>query len=406
MKKQSTALIEQPLFESIQLIEAAEADSYKLLTIRGTASKGGHVNKNGRLYPTSVLAKVVETAQADIKKGKLLGELDHPPDKGTLSRAAVKFTALWMEGDDMLFEADVLPTDDGRQLETLLRAGVGIGMSTRGYGTLRPIDYPDGTVYEVQPDFEMKGIDCVLEQSNEYGKVSSFEHVEGGSEDMDLDTLKKEHPELVEQIASEAAESAIKEAEEDLHKEFELKVSKAVEEQKDAFVAEGREAALESAEVKGLRSVLEGIIAALKPMLPEAKSVEELDADLRQENEGLKQQVESLTKDLGTLRESVAKAEQEKEQEAVKEAVTAKVNELTEGHRFATQLRERLAGVESVESVQEAFDREVKFIESLVEGQTPPKGKGKVTEEDEGQDGQNMMELTEVQKRQKALAGN
>ena len=75
-------MFEEPLFEDIRILteeevgSAAEGESpYKLLTISGIASKGGVVNKNKRLYPTSVLAKATEKAQADIKKGKLLGRL-------------------------------------------------------------------------------------------------------------------------------------------------------------------------------------------------------------------------------------------------------------------------------------------------------------------------------------------
>jgi len=399
----STALIEQPLFEALQLVEASEEDLYKLLTIRGTASKGGHVNQNGRLYPTSVLAKVVEKAQSDIAKGKLLGELDHPPDKGTLSRAAVKFTALWMEGDDMLFEGHVLPTPDGERLAMLLRAGVGVGISTRGYGSLRPVDYPDGTVYEVQPDYEMKGIDCVLEQSNEFGTVASFEHIEGGSEDMDLDTLKKDHPELVEALRKEI-EDTLKESTEDQQKEFELKVSQAIEEKKEEFMAEAKSLVMESDEVKGPKAIIEAIIEALKPMLPEAKSVEELDADLRKENEGLVAQVESLQTQNQALTEAAAKAEAEVERQAIAEAVAAKVDELVEGHRFADKLRTRLVDCTSVEAVEEAFKREAEFIASLVEDTKPPAGEGTVLDEDE--DGQNKGKaLTEAEQRQRALAG-
>ena len=128
-----TSLCSAPHFHAIEILEESEQDKnpHRLLQIRGVASRGGVVNKNNRLYPVETLAKAVHEAQKAIAEGKLLGELDHPetPRSGRLKHAAIKFTKLWMDGDLMWFEADVLPTKSGRDLYGLLISGVGIGMS-------------------------------------------------------------------------------------------------------------------------------------------------------------------------------------------------------------------------------------------------------------------------------------
>lgn len=395
----STELIEQPLYETIELVHEDDAleDPYKLLTIRGVASKAGFVNANRRMYPLSVLTKAVEAAQKDVEQGTLLGELDHPPDKGSLSRATVKYTGLWMEGDELHFEGEVLPTEDGRQLELLLRSGVGVGMSTRGYGMLRPVTVGDDTVDEVQ-DYELKGIDCVLDGSNEFSKVASFESLEGGT-GMDLKTLETEHSELLKQIQEEAAADAVAAAKDDLHKEFELKVEEALEEKKSGFIAEAKAEVMESDEVVQLKSIVEGVIEVVKPMLPEAKSIEELDADLRQKNEDLEAQLESVQSEVSVLKEEKDRLAKSIEEEKTKKEVAEKIEEMVEGHRYAKQLTERLAGCESPEKVEEAFAAEVAYIEALVETSNVPAGDGETLEED------NTGEVDEKVVRQRRLAG-
>jgi len=140
---------ETPIFEEIEIqnITEADDDGSKLLKIKGTASRGEIFNRNKRMYPTKVLKKVAEQIQPSIKKGKFTGQLDHPSffgGGGDLERTAIKFTNMWMEGSDLKFEGNVIPTTPGKELEALLRAKVGVGMSTRGYGTLKPYKHKNG----------------------------------------------------------------------------------------------------------------------------------------------------------------------------------------------------------------------------------------------------------------------
>jgi len=404
-KIRDNELIEQPLFENIEILKEdtgsgkGVVNPYKLVTIKGTASKGGVVNGNKRLYPTSVLNKAAESAQDLIRRGKLLGEVDHPDYSGSLSRTAVKFTKLWMEGDNMLFEGDVLATDDGKHLEMLLRAGVGIGISTRGFGSVRPIDEPDGTIWEVQPDYELKGIDCVLEQSNEYGKVANFESKEGGkSMFKNLEELKAQSPELFQQLMDEATVIAVGQVKKDLEKDFAQKVADAVEAKKEEYMTEATKQVMESEEVALLKSTIAAIVEAMKPYIPEAKTTEELDAEVRQANESLKADLAKANDAIKVLEE--AKAQQEKaiqEAETAKQ-VSAKLEEMVEGHRFRDVLKDRLAGCKTVEELEEQFKTESVFIEALTKDVKVPAGSGKVTQEDESA-------LDEDLQRQRRLAG-
>ncbi len=406
-KDKSRELLEEPLFEDIRILTEEETGSaakgespYKLLTISGVASKGGVVNKNNRLYPTSVLVKATEKAQDAIRKGKLLGEVDHPEDYGSLGRTAIKFTKLYMQGDDMLFEGEVLATKAGEHLALLLRSGVGVGISTRGYGSVRPIDGPDGTIYEVQPDYELKGIDCVLEASNEFGKVANFESKEGGGKRVKLtmEMLQNDYPELYAKVVESVKEQTKKEMQESLEKDFELKVSQAIEEKKEELMAKAKKEVMESEEIVQLKAIVEAVVNAVKPMMPEAKTKEELDAELVKANESLQAQIDTLNGIVETLKEEKAQAEKALEEQETAKKVAEKIDELVKGHRFEKALRQKLEACKTVDEVQKCFESEEAFIASLVENTIVPTGSGKVKNEDEEM-------LSEEIKRQRRLAG-
>ena len=407
-KGRGRELFEEPLFEDIQILTEEEVGSatkdespYKLLTIRGTASRGGVINKNRRLYPTSVLVKATEKAQAAIKQGRLLGEVDHPEDYGSLGRTAIKFTKLYMQGDDMLFEGEVLATKAGEHLALLLRSGVGVGISTRGYGSVRPVDGPDGTFYEVQPDYELKGIDCVLEASNAYGKVANFESKEGGKRmELTMERLQNDYPELYAKVVESVKEQVKQEMQESLEKDFELKVSQAIEEKKEELLAEAKKEVMESEEVVQLKAIVESVVNAVKPMIPEAKTKEELDAELVQANESLKAQIDTLNAVVETLKEEKAQAEKLLEEQENAKKVAEKIDALVKGHRFEKALRQKLAACKTEDEVQKCFESEEAFIASLVESTIVPTGAGKVKDENANEE-----MFSEEIKRQRRLAG-
>ncbi len=391
---------EVPIFEDIEIqeINEAEDDGLKLLKIKGTASRGEMFNRNQRMYPTKVLKKVAENVRPAIKKGKLTGQLDHPSffsGGGELERTAIKFTNMWMEGNDLKFEGNVIPTTPGKELEALLRAKVGIGMSTRGYGTMLPHKDKKGKEHKekmvVQDDYELYGVDAVLNESNQYGKIAQFEHKEGGKNmELDLKTLKEEHSELVDELKQELTT--------DIEKNFEQKVSDAVttkfEEQKETLKQE----VLESDEVKGKNELISNIVEAVKPFMPGQQEYEE--SEKQKEIDALKAQISEAEEKVNAAVKEAAGLKAEKELEDQKKKVAEHVAKKVEGHRFAEQLKSRLAECASVEDVDAKFDQELAYIESLVKPVEEPKGTGKVEDNDDAK-----TKLDEEKERQKALAG-
>jgi len=392
-----TSLCSAPHFHDIEILEESEQDKnpHRLLQIRGIASRGGIVNKNNRLYPVETLAKAVHEAQKDIAEGKLLGELDHPetPRSGRLKHAAIKFTKLWMDGDLMWFEADVLPTESGRDLYGLLISGVGIGMSTRGQGTRIISDVGGRQVAIIQDDFRLNGIDAVLNESNVDGKVHDFKE---GEESMTVEQLMKEYPELVEEIKEsvrmEVLESTQKQVREELESEYETKLAVALEEKEEAITAK----VMESEEIARNTAVVNEVLKAVKPLLS-TEVLEESEDDkvqvLRSVVEEREEQIELLESKLEALQNQVTES-------ANRAKAHAKIDELVKGHRFEKQLRERLLECVSEEEVEKAFGKEEKFITALLEGTKVPTGKGEYLEE-----GEEAPELDELKAKQRRLAG-
>jgi len=412
----TTATVEQgrflrgeAVFEDIEIIELTEeaqkSNSNRLMKIRGVASRGGVVNKNGRLYPTSVLNKAVEKARGKISRGKFVGELDHPMyGSGSLSGIAMKFTKLWMEGDYMKFEADVLPTEKGRQLETLLRSGIKPGMSTRGYGTLKDQEINGRTVFVVQDDYELTGIDAVLEESNQYARITSYESKGGLPMELTVEKLRKDYPDLVKQIEDDIREKLIDklsdEIKDDLEKEFEEKVREAIEAKKEEFIAQGRKEAMESEEVKKLKSVVEAVVQAVKPVLP-AQTKEEVEASLKSENESLKAEAVKKDEKIKALESEIAGLKEKLEERETRDKVLAKIEEKVKGHRFEKLLRERLSECKTEDEVEKKFETEVQFIEKLIESKDVPKGVGA----NDGGNADDKPSLDEAKLRQRLLAG-
>jgi len=116
-------------------------------------------NRNGRIYPLNLLVKeVARYVEQKIKTKRALGELDHPDSPQiNLERVSHIIEDLKMEGNVGVGVACVLETPMGRIAETLIRAGVVLGMSTRGIGTLKDDIVEDG--------YQLLAIDAVADPS-------------------------------------------------------------------------------------------------------------------------------------------------------------------------------------------------------------------------------------------------
>ena len=89
----------------------------------------------------------------------------------------------WWDGDNVMGKIEILPTPSGNILKELIKNGVSVGVSSRGMGSLEP----NGSVMEVQDDFELLCWDFVSTPSN----PGSYMHVlKEGKEQITFDYTK------------------------------------------------------------------------------------------------------------------------------------------------------------------------------------------------------------------------
>ena len=136
--------------ENVNVITEGKGDSKKLY-IEGVFLQSELKNRNGRMYPFSVLEKEVNRYNEEyVKTNRALGELGHPDGPTVnLDRVSHRITSLTAEGNNFIGRAQVLDTPMGKIAKSLLDEGVKLGVSSRGMGCL---EQKNGANY-VKPDF-------------------------------------------------------------------------------------------------------------------------------------------------------------------------------------------------------------------------------------------------------------
>lgn len=159
----------QSLFETI---ETGRKDPAILRTIKGIVADF-NPNRNGRVYPRELWEKVInsEYVKEMIASKMLLGEADHPAERVEIEIKTVShaINKLWIEGDAVLAEMDILNTPEGQKVNTLLEYGSKIGVSSRGAGEV-------GSDGRVDPDsYQFFTFDIVVRPSVGAARIAEEE---------------------------------------------------------------------------------------------------------------------------------------------------------------------------------------------------------------------------------------
>lgn len=129
------------------------------MIVRGEFARVGHPTQNQRVYPMPIWESEMRRLNSPLKERRWYGELDHPEDgKTMLTRASHIVTKLWLEGDRVMGEAEILNTPKGQILRALLEAKCPVGVSSRGYGDV--VASPQGHQV-VQEGFRLDAFDFV-----------------------------------------------------------------------------------------------------------------------------------------------------------------------------------------------------------------------------------------------------
>jgi hypothetical protein len=163
----------QPFINEIKKLETGKLVIAEPLIVYVILQKYGVLNRNGRIYPESILKKQNEIYQKAIRERSAVGELDHPESSIIAGdRISHNIVETWWEGQTLMGKMEILMTPGfinygivstkGDEVANLLRNRIKIGVSSRGVGSLK-----EGRNGEqiVQDDFEIICWDVVTAPS-------------------------------------------------------------------------------------------------------------------------------------------------------------------------------------------------------------------------------------------------
>ena len=150
------------VYQDIKYLTESSEDGKKSLYIEGIFMQSNRPNKNMRLYRKNIMETQVIKYQDLIKEKRSLGELGHPPNPSiNLNNVSHLITELKMMGDDVYGKAKILATPMGKIAESLILEGAGLGVSSRGLGSVKMVN----GINEVQDDFHLATVDIVADPS-------------------------------------------------------------------------------------------------------------------------------------------------------------------------------------------------------------------------------------------------
>jgi hypothetical protein len=155
-----------------QINEAIAQNNGKLI-VGGVMQRGDAFNQNQRKYPIDVLKREANKYKnVFVTEKRALGELDHPESSVVnLANVSHNVVDLWWDGTDLMGKIEILSTPSGNIAKELLKAGIRLGISSRGMGSVKNLG--EGKV-EVQDDFEIVCWDLVSNPSTQGAFMGSL----------------------------------------------------------------------------------------------------------------------------------------------------------------------------------------------------------------------------------------
>jgi len=153
-------LIDHTPFSVAKLtLTEAKVSTNGRMRLTGKLQEAEQKNGNGRVYPREVLEREVKKyMEGPIKQNNALGELDHPDSSVVnLGNVSHNIKRVWWDGNDLMGDLELLNTPSGKIAQELVSAGIPLGISSRGMGSVKQL----GETVEVQDDFELLCWDLV-----------------------------------------------------------------------------------------------------------------------------------------------------------------------------------------------------------------------------------------------------
>jgi hypothetical protein len=189
--------------------------------IEGVFMQSETKNRNGRVYPSSVLMDEVARYNKEyVQKNRAMGELNHPQGPTVnLDRVSHIIKDLRQDGNNVVGRAKIMDTPMGRIAKNLIDEGALLGVSSRGMGTLKA---NKSGVNEVQKDFILAAVDIVADPSAPNAFVEGI--MEGKEWVWDNGSLREQTIEEYKRTIEKTSSKYLEEMALDLFRDFISKV--------------------------------------------------------------------------------------------------------------------------------------------------------------------------------------
>jgi len=402
---------------TVEILEG-EAPSDGRMRVRALLQVADLRNKNGRVYPKSILEREVHKLQGKISGREAFGAGDHPADGRTrISDVSSIWERVWMDDKGVVFgDAVIVPTARGKDLMEILRAKGAVSVSARGFGETESKDWKGETADVVKEDYSLHTWDFVIGGGFQEAKVQQVreeekpqhDNSEGGRKVMELktvDELRTAYPALVGQVIAETRKSV----EEELVPKFEKQVLEKFTSEKALIEEHVKAQILEEYQVEAMQESLRLIAETIAPWI-------EVDGDgalaVAGEGEATEESIAVIAGLQNRVEESEARAKAAEEKSAKQTAdiqakldeqeVKVYLSEVLKTQEHAALIQEDLVGCKTKKEIDEKLPIAAGRIKKILESakiQFPGKGlveDGKKT--DKGT-------LTDSQARQRQMAG-
>jgi hypothetical protein len=245
-----------------------ESDGAGVVRVRGEFAQADVATQNKRRYPAKIWESQIKTLGSQMKERSVFGHPNHPADGRTdLNKVSHIVTSLQLEDGRLIGEAEILPTDAGRNLMVLLKANCKVGVSSRGFGSTKPNDAGEDVVQE---DYKLVTFDFVADPADptaypEVVESTIFEGVEFSMKLKTENTAPSGTPKI-ESAPVPAIPTPLLQTE-DQEARFADDILSAVASMRSDVEASVRSTLLADPTVAGARAALEQVVGILRPFV-------------------------------------------------------------------------------------------------------------------------------------------
>jgi len=354
---------------------------------RGEFGKADEPTGNNRIYPRRIVEREVAALQKQIQeKGGIIGELDHPADgKTQLKRVSHVITKLELQPDGTVIgESKILDTEYGKTLKEIVKSGVGVGVSSRGTGSVM-INEAGQEV--VQDDYHMVTYDFVAEPaaSSAYPTFVMEEKnrreatmAEETKPALTLEDLKAKHQDLIALVRKESEEQFAKRvgeirqeernlAKDELREQFKKEMVVLISEQRTEVEKQIRKEVLDDPKVAKAQKVLETMKNYLRPLITD----EDVSTVVKEKDEEISKLKAALAEERKKIEDAQAETAGLRDQLNQSQATADQVGEVAREMGYKLFLERATAGLTTEEKdLVKSFIGDLKAIKSKEELQS------------------------------------